>query len=218
MPWLESAMRDWRTLVERELAGLRLRPDAKQEVIAELASHLDECEIAGAQALGEQDELRSRQLARAIQRAKGDDAMNRTKSLWIPVFVNLLLSSVLINICNWLGWIDVRITQPGPVSQALQPWLLTLPICGATAAFLARCNQGSPAIRVLAALSPSFAWLASIPAVNLIFICFPNVFAAMPPLRALASAAVGWFVFPAFALFVGAVPFLVSPRPQVIAE
>ncbi len=141
--------------------------------------------------------------------------MNRTKVLWIPVFVNLLLSSVLINICNWLGWIDVRITQPGPVSRALQPWLLTLPICGATAAFLARRSQGSPAIRVLAALSPSLAWLASIPAVNLIFICFQ--FAAMP-LRAWGAAAVGWFVFPAIALFIGAVPFLLPPRPQVSVE
>jgi hypothetical protein len=217
MRWPESVMPDWKKLVTQKLTTLDLPPDAKEEVIAELASHLEESETGSPEPVINPNQFEWLKLSRAIQRAKGEHAMSRTKALWIPIFVNLLFTSVMINICNWLGWIDVRITQPGPVSQALQPWLLTLPVCGATAAFLARRSQASPAIRALAALAPALVWLASIPAVKLIFICFPTVFAAMP-LSSLGLAAIGWFVFPALALFVGAVPFLMPERPQVTVE
>jgi hypothetical protein len=206
-------MPDSKETIQRELANLDLSPDARKSVISELATHLEDCERHSVR----EPDLNARQwrrLSRAIQQSKMEDAMNRTKALSIPIFVNLLLSSVLINICDWLGWIDVRITQPGPLAQAFQPWLLTLPICGATAAFLARGSQASPAIRLLAAVSPSLVWLASIPVVKLIFVLFPGGFAA-PPLSSLVLAVLGWFLLPAFALFVGAVPFLMPKRPQV---
>ena len=96
-------------------------------------------------------------------------------------------------------------------------WLLALPFCGATAAFLAWRSQGSRVTRILAALAPSLVWLASIPVVKLILICFPNVFAA-EPISSLALAAIGWSVLPALALFVGAVPFLMIQRPQLRVE
>lgn len=200
-------MPDWSNLVKEKLTGLDLPAHIKDEVIAELASHFEDFESASLETAASTDQLRWRKLARAIQCAKEEHGMNHKKALWIPIFVNLLFSSVLINVCNWLGWIDVRITQPGPVLQAFQPWLLTLPLCGATAAFLARRSQGSRAIRVTAALAPSLVWLASIPVVELIFLCIPSVFAVMP-LRSLAVAATGWFVLPSLALFLGAAPFL----------
>src|SRR5438270_1417149 len=172
-------MPDWKQIARHKLATLNLSATEKEEVIAELASHFEDG-ASEPHASDDASDLNSRgwrKLAYAIQRAKGEHAMNRTKTLWIPVFVNLMLSSVVIDICNWLGWIDVRITQPGALSHALQPWLLALPFCGATAAFLAWRSQGSRVTRILAALAPSLVWLASIPVVKLILICFPNVFA-----------------------------------------
>lgn len=199
-------MPDWNSVVRRRMAGLKLPHDAKELVIAELAAHLEDCGDDANEPVA--PNFPWRKLSRDIQRAKSEgDEMNRTKTLWIPVFVNLLLTSALINICNWLGWIDVTMAHSGHRPPTLQPWLLTLPICGATAALLARRSQASSTVRVLAAVAPSLAWLASVPVTALIFLCFPRVF-ALPPFSSLAFAAMGWFVLPSLALFLGAVPFL----------
>lgn len=204
-------MRDWKNAMRERMSTLRLPRQAKEEIIAELASHLEDSERhASRESYGcDFSQVKWRRLTRDIERAKFEERVmnNRTKGLWIPAFMNLLLTSVLINICNALGWVDLRIAHPGHIPPALQPWIATLPICGAFAAFLARRGQGSSGMRALAAVAPSLAWLATLPVLQIIFLCFPGTFTGVPP-ASFASAAVGWFVFPAAALLLGAAPFL----------
>jgi hypothetical protein len=204
-------MPDWKNAIREQISTLRLPTQAKEEIFAELASHLEDGEgDASSESYGSDfSQVKWRRLSREIERAKFEEpAMNnRTKGLWIPAFINLLLTSVVINICNVLGWIDLRIAHPGHIPPALQPWIATLPMCGALAAFLARRGQGSSGMRALAAVAPSLAWLATLPVLQLIFLCFPGTFNGAPP-ASFASAAVGWFVFPAAALLLGAAPFL----------
>jgi hypothetical protein len=214
-------MRDWEKEIREHLASLDLPPESKDEVIAELASHLEDSEKEqsraddGSQAL-DLTGVRWRKFARAIQTAKREEGgMNRTRSLWIPMFVNLLLTSALINICDWLGWVHLRVDRVDHMLLVPEPWLFVLPICGATAALLAKRGEGSSTTRVIAAIAPSVAWFATLFALKLIFVCFPQTFVGVP-LKTLALASVGWFVLPALALFAGAAPFLGSRlgRPE----
>lgn len=208
-------MPDWQKFIRERMPSLSLPEAAKDEVIAELASHLEE---SGSDAAGETTNMNRwqwRKISRAIEHAKSREEWmnNRARGLWIPVFVNLLLTSALINICGAFGWVDLRITQPGHTPLPFQLWVLTLPLCGAAAAYLARRGKGSSRMRVLAALAPCFAWLATIPVLEVILLCFPKVFAGVS-LQDMAFAAVGWFAIPALALFLGAVPFLKTPLQQ----
>lgn len=207
-------MPDWKSRIADRMAALDLPADIRNDVISELASHVEDSALADEHDRDLTDREWQR-LSHAIKLAKSEEGgMNRTKSLWIPMFVNLLLTSVLINLCDWLGWIHVRMSQPGPLLNAVQPWLLTLPFCGGTAAFLALRSRGSRLVRVVAALAPPFVWLAAIPVVQLILISFPNVFAEARS-GVIWSAAIGWFLLPVPALLVGALPFLMVSSRQV---
>jgi hypothetical protein len=220
MPLQELAMPDWKQLVRKRTRAMTLPPTAKEQVIAELSDHLEEVyESARRQGLSERTSLMLAlqeigdwtALTADIERTKSeDDPMNRSKTLLIPTFVNLILSSALINVCDWFGLLDLRVVRSGQMPPVFQPWLFVLPICGATAALLARRADASPSTRLTAALSPCIVWLATLFVLKLIFICFPGFFVGVP-LGTLAFAAVGWFLLPALALFIGAVPFLGIP-------
>ena len=218
-------MPDWKKLARKRTRTLTLSLPAKEEVIEEISGHLQELhENAQREGLSQRASLRLalqeignwRVLNDGIRRVKSEDAsMFRTRALLVPTFVNLLFSSALINICDRLGMVDARIERMAQMPPSFQPWLLLLPICGATAAFLARRSHGSAKVRVLAAIAPCIAWLTTLLVLKLIFIVFPGVFADVP-IRTLAAASIGWFVLPAVAMLAGALPFLgESTLPQL---
>ena len=207
-------MRDWKKEIREHLLPLELPPDTKEEIIAELASHVEDSE--------EDSELQVdlsgsgwRELARKIYRAKQEEGMNQSKSFWVSVFVNLVLTSALINVCDRLGMMDLRIYRADPIPLTPQPWLFLLPVCGATAAFLARRGAGSSTARVIAALIPCVVWFTVPLVLELIFVCFPRTFVGIP-FRSLAMSSIWLLVVPALALLLGAAPFLRTPsaKPQ----
>lgn len=220
-------MPDWKRLVRKRTRALTLSKAAKEQAITELSDHLEEVyERARQQGLTERASLKLalqevgdwRLLTMDIERTKSEvNFMNRTRSLLIPAFVNLVLSSAVINLCGWLGWLDLRVFRADRTSLGLQPWLLVLPICGATAAALAKRHGASSSERVFAAVAPAGVWLATLFVLKMIFVCFPNVFAGLS-LRSLAFSTIGWFVLPAVALFVGAMPFLETRLPKPACE
>lgn len=83
-------MRDWKDLVQKRLVKLNLPPSAKEEVILELAAHLEDSVAASQEASEAADpelaQLQWRKLLRAIERTKCEEGkMNRrTKTLWLP--------------------------------------------------------------------------------------------------------------------------------------
>lgn len=113
-------MPDWRKLVGERMSVLNLPLDAKEEVISELADHLEDAyqnEIA--RGLGESEasqhvlsEIQWNKLAREIRRAaRKEESMNkRTRVLWLPAIVNLTVAAVLLIIVVELG-ADARMTR-----------------------------------------------------------------------------------------------------------
>ena len=221
-------MPDWKELVRKRTARLTLPAGAKEEMINEISDHLHEIyEDARHAGLSKQASLRLvlqevgdwSVLTEGIRQTKlEDNSMNRTRALLVPTFVNLLLSSAVINICDHLGMVDARLERMAQIPPTFQPWLVALPICGATAAFLARRSHGSPAVRLLAAVSPCITWLTTLFVLKLIFICFPETFGNVP-IGTLAAASIGWFFLPALSMIIGALPFLgTSPLPMRLSE
>jgi hypothetical protein len=210
-------MPDWTKLVRRRTRSLALSPCAKEQVINEISGHLNEAyENARRAGVSEKASLRLALqevgdwsvLIEGIRHTKSEDSsMFRTRALLVPTFVNLVLSSALINICDRLGMLDARLERMAQIPRAFQPWLLALPICGATAAFLARRSHGSPTVRVVAAVAPCIAWLTTLFVLKIILITFSGTFASIPS-GTLAAASIGWGVLPALAMLVGALPFL----------
>jgi hypothetical protein len=160
-------MPDWKKLVRERLATLNLPPSTKKEVIAELAAHLEEIHekvrqtcvtdaVAVELTLQEIDDWSV--LARNIRRAKSEgESMNcRTKSLLWPFAA-----------VTWLGAsLSVMLLQqtdrlyPNLILFYL-PWLATLPLVCAAAAYLAqRANPINDRIKRLW-LSVTVTWLGA---------------------------------------------------------
>jgi hypothetical protein len=160
-------MPDWKKLVRERLATLNLPPSTKKEVIAELAAHLEEIHekvrqtcvtdaVAIELTLQEIDDWSV--LARNIRRAKSEgESMNcRTKSLLWPFAA-----------VTWLGAsLSVMLLQqtdrlyPNLILFYL-PWLATLPLVCAAAAYLAqRANPINDRIKRLW-LSVTVTWLGA---------------------------------------------------------
>ena len=88
-------MRDWQAVIRKNLRGLRLDPACQQDIVAELAAHLEDvCREFRAEGRSEAEAFRCsleevtdwHRLAARIQRAKREEeVMNtRTKQLWLP--------------------------------------------------------------------------------------------------------------------------------------
>src|ERR1700685_2760409 len=102
-------MPDWNGLVRERMESLGLSPAEKEDIVSELANHLEDCcEELRAQGHCKSEAIeRSLEqvadwpsLSRKIRRAKRKAEMmnNRTKTFWIPGLVGLAAS---------MGWILV---------------------------------------------------------------------------------------------------------------
>ena len=86
-------MPDWKKVVEERLAGLNLSPEDKEDIVAELAAHLEDFSAAGPETTEPDNralaEVPWHKLLRAIERAKRKEvAMNRlTKALLLSIAV-----------------------------------------------------------------------------------------------------------------------------------
>jgi hypothetical protein len=206
---------------------LRLAPKQRDEVVAELACHLEDFykeELAQGRSESEAIERAlSRvddwiELARRISLAKrGEENVNiRTKCFWMPGLVSLTASMGWLEILQRAN-LDARIPLPhaGPPILSYFVWLMTLPIFGAMGAYLSRRVGGDRGVRLAAGLFPSIAMLGLMCflAVRIVFY-EKNGFVIRHPAYFLAFAVFPWVVFPALALLLGTLPFLKTSKPQ----
>ena len=141
-------MPDWNKLISERLGALNLPPSAQEEVVRELASHLQDIYeekisegVPAAQAL----ELALKQvtnwrpLAKNIERAKcKEEIMNRrSKQFWLPALLSLSASMI------WLMAIELvaeKLHMPWRhATIAFLPyvlWIITLPVIGAASGYL----------------------------------------------------------------------------------
>lgn len=215
-------MPDWKKEVQRRIAGTELPAGVKDEVIAELAAHLEDseadadCHQAASAAL---HEVRWHSLAKAIRKAKSEEGMmnSRTKMLWLPAMANLTVYTILL----WVGALgfDDRVWTPrlSPASHSplplFHPWLVMLPLCGAAGALVAKRLEAPLGSRLIAGLAPCLIWLVVFLIMTAVFVCAPSYFRGFP-MNEIAMAAFGWILVPGLLLLVGTVPFLRTERTQ----
>jgi len=179
-------MPDWEKLVSSRLAQLALDEHERQEVIVELAAHLEEIYEAFRQkGHSHDDAIRGtllqvddwNKLRREIYIARTkENAMNaRTSRLWVPSFVTLAASVITLVGFAFLG------LKPGPLGSPGQgiwwshliggiasgpymvneytAWLMALPLIGAIGAGLSSRAGGRLRDIVISGAFPALAWL-----------------------------------------------------------
>ncbi len=212
-------MHDWRKMVHERVTACGLPPANYEEVISELAAHLDETyEDARSQGLTDPAALELtlqevndwHVLAANIRRSKSkeDPMNNRTKSLWLPAMANLAVAAGLLMILQKLG-VQPRVVWIGDMAMVLYlPWLITLPVFGAAGSLLARQAQAPSAFRLVAGLAPSLAILGSFLVIlPLSFAIDRHQFVEFP-FGYFALTIFNWVLLPACALLLGTLPFL----------
>lgn len=214
-------MRDWRAYVQGQLGALRLEPAEVDEVVRELAGHLEECYAQlRAQEVGEEEAyLRAcaeagnwAELKRGVISAKESRMSDRLKQIWIPSLVTLSVGWAVLGMTIWSGTPPLMWKQydsvPGPVPGFPQvilywPWLLSLPIIGAVGACLSRRAKATGWRVYLSGLFPVLA-------VAVVFaLTFPFAFvvdtqvAPFFKVTSMLANVVSWMVLPGIALWLG---------------
>lgn len=219
-------MPDWEQQLKERLAELKLAPAVQEEVIAELAAHLeDSYENFLKQGIGAEEAARrvrnelsdSRQLARRIQRAKqGEENMNnRTKQLWLPALVTSGLGTAFLAILEDEG-IRRLVLQTPPVgaAQAYPLWLLSLPVLGFLGAYWSRRAGGAISARIIAGIFLSLIYFA-VPFMILPIALVVDHRAPTIGVLGLAWVLLNWAVLPCLALLIGALPAALLARKSL---
>jgi hypothetical protein len=206
-------MHDWHAYARHHLGSICLSPANEEQVALELAGHLEEF-YAVLRAKGMSDEEAfSETCARAgnweelrsgIVGAMNEETMHdRIKQIWIPAAVTFFASYIVLALFEWVR-IRFLISYPGePRGVAFYlPWLLLLPLIGASGAYLSRRAQGDGWRVYLAASFPVLVLGA------LFLTIFLVVFAMNPQglhtkATALVTVMVGWVLLPGIALCTG---------------
>lgn len=228
-------MPDWEQILREQLGPMRLEPGVQEEIIAELAGHLEDAyERFLAQGIGTEEAQHraraevsnGRELARQIRRAKeGEDEMgNRIKQIWLPGLVTTGLATLSLEVLHFAGMRQTVLWSPanGPALFYL-PWLLSLPVLGFVGAYWSRRLGGGTRASIIAGVFPA-----------LFYFAFPYLTLPLALVvdRGLGPevAALGWFVFiskwyllnwaalPCLALLAGALPVTLIARSRPAAS
>jgi hypothetical protein len=217
-------VRNWQALVRERLSGRGLSSAQQNEVVTELAAHLEDFyEELRAKGANEADAIHGalnevtnwRQLSRKIYRAKEreNQVKNRAKSLWFPGLVCGFISMASLSVLSHAG-LPPRIILVGSNASLQLPiqWLLMLPFFGALGAYLSRRADGPRISRIAAALSPSIVLQGMIffGAIASVFVDRNSHMYRLPFLFGLVTF--NWVVLPGALLFLGALPFLQSSQ------
>jgi hypothetical protein len=212
------ARKNWKAYVRQRLGGLNLSPECEEDVITELAGHLEDRLAAAvhkgvaepeatAMALEEVPDWVA--LNHEISAAKKEGPMNeRAKYLWIPGMTMLisafLLLTAIARLVPPVAW-----THQGAPLYFFAPWLVTYAVFGAVGAHWSRRAGGSVTMRFLAGIFPVAMHLV-------IFICVfiaanvqshPRTPEWLDP-SFLVKVFLTFVLLPGIALAVGALPFL----------
>jgi hypothetical protein len=205
-------MPDWQRLVRDQLVGLTLDDCEKDEVVAELAGHLEQVY----EALRQNGASRGQAMRGALSQVENwnklqkeiyvvrisEDIMNaRTARFWLPSIVTLGLSVItligfaLIGLKAgpfgsrlphheiwWAGLIGPA-DNGAPAINEYTVWLMALPFIGALGAYLSSRAGGKLAEVVISAIFPALAWLAIV-AIVLSFAATLGLGVVGPPVAA----------------------------------
>ena len=218
---------DWKKLVHERVSSPNSAGRLHEDVIAELAAHLEETyEAARAQGLNETEAVKLalqeagdwNVLGKNIKRARSakEPPMNhRTKTLWLPSLASFAAASLFLLVLTHIS-LQPRflVRLPGLGRSFYIEWLGAHLLFGALGAFLSRRAGGTRTARIVAGTFPALVqfglWALWIPASALLE---HNAFVVDHPLF-YAFGIFVWVVPPGFALLLGAAPFLKQQTPQ----
>jgi len=216
-------MGNWPQKVREKLAAGLVSRGIPDEVVVELALHLEEAyEEARAVGVSHDSAIEValeqvgdwRALARNIGRATAEEVPmnNRTKSLWLPALLTLLGANTSLALFQYLG-ARPHLVWVGNVALTFYwAWLATLPIFGAMGACLSRRAQSPAWARLAAGAAPALVMLM----VMCLILPWGLAIAGIRFFR-LVSFGLGlanWVAIPAVASLVGVAPFLHPAAPQ----
>src|SRR5690348_6083076 len=135
----DSGMPEWKSMVSQRLGNMRLDACQQEEIVREIAGHLDDryeelCSkgFCKSEAIERSlSEINWRQLSRKIQAAKREGMFmnNRTKQFWLPAMVSLAISEGVLLVVTVVVGRNLRISMMGPKVTYI-PWLISLVIAG----------------------------------------------------------------------------------------
>jgi hypothetical protein len=222
-------MRDWRNLVQERLGSMGAAEPQQSEIVAELASYLEDLyEDQRAQGVREPEAIElalkeladGRRLGRRIRKAKEDVMNERTRKFWLPALASVAAACALVAVTAQLSYKPHIILLRSHAAVLVYPaWLLGQPLISALGAYFSRRAGGSRLARLTAGLFPSILMLTAICVVVFVQVLamgrggFGSVDVAM-----LARALVEGILIPGAAMLIGAAPFLRDPKTQVLAR
>jgi len=210
-------MPDWKKLVRKRLFKLGLASSTTEEVIAELAFHLEETyQHAVTNGLTQRPAIKIalqevgdwHVLATEVERARTEEScMNyRTKSLWLPALITLFGASISLAATQFIGLQPRLVWFAGMGMTFYWPWLASLPVFGAVGAYMSRRAAGQTPMRLAAGLSPAIVMLI----VMLLILpwgLFLDGFHFFRLVR-FGLGLINWVGIPAASLLLGSLPFL----------
>jgi hypothetical protein len=213
-------MPDWQRLARRRLTPLALDSAREDEIVAELAGHLEdlyadlvrqgtpeeEAVQSALSAAADWDELR-----REIQRAGNEEIiMNyRVKTLWLPGACTIALSGIVLRLLQIASAPAPHVfwLRQGPPLIVYWQWFVCLPLVGAIGAYWSRRAGGKLLERALAASFPVLG-LMGLPMLILPFLLIFRWLVHRDVLLVPAALVLLiWVVLPEAALLLGALPF-----------
>jgi hypothetical protein len=213
---------DWQGILRCELAEVALGSQERREIIVELAAHLeDTCESYLRQGLSHDEAVR-RTLAQAgdwddlrlrIQIARREEEImtGRVKQFWLPGFLTLFVSMLLLMVIQFIGPRPLVVGMHGwrmmaPVAVIYLPWLFLLLPIGALGAYLSGRAGASQRTTFLSIVFPVLPYLV------LFIIAFPvslivdDHVAHSLMFSALFIGLLAWVLLPGIALLAGGLP------------
>jgi len=223
---------DFQQLVRARLGTLGISPALEDEVIAELAGHLEDVRATALRSGKSEVEAMDLALepvpswvalAREISAAKKEGPMNeRTRSLWLPGMTMLISAFFLMSaVARAVGDEDdvVRLrgamTDSGGALFIFAAWLVMYGVFGAVGAHWSRRAGGNARTRLVAGLFPIALHVAIVVAV---FTATSLQYSPRTPEWLVPSSLLRVFLTfilaPAIALALGALPFLRNPSNE----
>lgn len=165
-------MPDWHQLVRQRLSGLALEAAERDEIHAELATHLEEWyEAFCAQGVPQLEAVERTLMQVAdwqdlqrkilIARRSKHPMRKRVLQLWIPGLLTMMLSTIFLIVLRKLGF-QPRLIGSGPDGILFYaPWLAFLPFFGALGAYLSARRGALLRTTLLASVFPALALTAT---------------------------------------------------------